>query len=303
MRKLMIILGIGWIIGLLNIQTADAQYVSVNINLDDQPAWGPAGYDYVEYYYIPELNIYFDVENELFYYVRHRRWVVSPYLPARYARYDFYSLYKVVLNGIPDPWRYNRRHRRMYARYYRNYTQRPIFYVDDYRYDRARYNVCAWVEPRYMENHVYYDNVEMRNRRNPDWQGSSEYDRSVNHRFSDSRSSSSARASESVSSRSDRSSRGSDDVSSDRSSSWSRSSRSSDMSDGSNSRRSTDASSGGRSRGSEGDFSTNTRSSRSRTSNDASVSRSSSDNSRSSEARSSSSERNRSGRSSSRGRR
>lgn len=250
MKKLIIMVGLGWMIGLLNVHTADAQHVTtvIHINVDRQPAWGPVGYDYVEYYYIPELNIYFDVENELFYFRHGRRWIESPYLPARYARYDFYSLYKVVLNDILDPWRYNRHHRRRYARYRYNYAQIPIFYVDDYRYEYARYNACAWVEPRYMENRSYYENVELRSNRSTESRVSSgerrgeRSSRSESSRISSHRNSDTERYEERSSSGSNRSMRSSREISS-----------------GSDRGRSSSVSSEGRRR-SESDFSTNTRS-------------------------------------------
>ena len=35
--------------------------VNLNINIGSQPAWGPAGYDYVEYYYLPDIDVYYYV--------------------------------------------------------------------------------------------------------------------------------------------------------------------------------------------------------------------------------------------------
>ncbi len=153
MKKIICILGLGLMIGMLNINKVEAQ-VRVSVNINIQPAWGPSGYDYVEYYYIPELDIYYDIINSLFYYNNRGRWYSAPYLPAAYGYYDFYSLYKVVLNDIHYPWRYNMRHRRLYSRYCYNYAQVPIFYMSNNRYHRARKNYKVWVEPRYMpKNH------------------------------------------------------------------------------------------------------------------------------------------------------
>ena len=149
MKKLIFLLGLGLIIGMSNINTTEAQ-VHVSINIDIQPAWGPSGYDYVEYYYIPEINVYYNVVNQRFYHYSGRRWVASLFLPIAFSHYDFYSLYKVVLNGVYNPWRYNSRHVGLYRSYYYNYSQMPIFYMNDYRYQRARNNYHNWVEPRYM---------------------------------------------------------------------------------------------------------------------------------------------------------
>ena len=41
-------------------QKASAQVkVGVNINIGSQPEWGPRGYDYVEYYYLPDIEMYY----------------------------------------------------------------------------------------------------------------------------------------------------------------------------------------------------------------------------------------------------
>ena len=149
MKKLIFILGLGLIIGMVNINNTEAQ-VHVSINIDIQPAWGPSGYNYAEYYYIPEINVYYDVVNQMYYYNNRGRWISCLFLPVAYSYYDFYSLYKVVLNGILHPWNYNRRHYSLYSGYRHNYNQMPIFYMRDTRYHRARSNYHGWVEPRYM---------------------------------------------------------------------------------------------------------------------------------------------------------
>ena len=149
MKKLIFILGLGLMFGSAPVNKMEAQ-VYVNFNIDIQPAWGPSGYEYAEFYYIPEVNIYYDVVQRLYYYPSGNRWICSSYLPVSYSYYDFYSLYKVVLNGILQPWRYNANHLRLYAHYRYNYLQMPIFYMTDYRYMRARVNYFHWVEPHYM---------------------------------------------------------------------------------------------------------------------------------------------------------
>ena len=149
MKKLIFALGLGLIIGMANFDRAEAQ-VRVSVNIDIQPAWGPSGYNFVEYYFIPEINVYYDVVNNLFYFRNGRRWVSGAYLPMAYSHYDFYSLYKVVINGVRSPWKNNRRHVKLYSGYCNNYAQVPIFYVMEPRYHRARVNYHGWVEPRYM---------------------------------------------------------------------------------------------------------------------------------------------------------
>ncbi|MDR2473155.1 MAG: hypothetical protein LBD53_06260, partial [Tannerella sp.] len=149
MKKLVFIMIMALTVIFVNTENADAQ-IHVSVNIDIQPAWGPMGHDYVEYYYIPEIDVYYDVINRLFYYPHGNRWIPCTYLPVAYSYYDFYSLYKVVLNNIFDPWRYHIRHRQLYAHYCYNYHQMPIYCSRDHRYHHARINYRDWVETRHM---------------------------------------------------------------------------------------------------------------------------------------------------------
>lgn len=55
MKKLFIISAILGIVALTSNQSS-AQ-VSINVNIGAQPAWVPAGYENVNYYYLPEVQI------------------------------------------------------------------------------------------------------------------------------------------------------------------------------------------------------------------------------------------------------
>lgn len=76
--------------------TASAQ-VSVNLNVGGPPLWGPAGYNEVQYYYIPDVESYYDVPSAMFIYSEGGVWVRRANLPKRYYGYDLYNGYKVVL--------------------------------------------------------------------------------------------------------------------------------------------------------------------------------------------------------------
>lgn len=144
MKRIVFLLGMLALLVALPSNKVSAQ-INVNINIGQQPAWGPVGYDYVRYYYFPEINIYFDVPSSLFYYPRRGRWVAARYLPPAYARYDLYRTYKVVVNAA-NPWKYNRRHKKEYARYKHVHNQIIIRDCHDQRYHRSRNNHIHWVE-------------------------------------------------------------------------------------------------------------------------------------------------------------
>ena len=82
--------------------TSHAQ-LNVNINLGSQPLWGPAGYNYVDYYYLPDIETYYYVPKRQFIYLNNGHWVFANTLPARYQGYNLYNGYKVVINR-PTPY-------------------------------------------------------------------------------------------------------------------------------------------------------------------------------------------------------
>ena len=100
--------------------TATQAQVSVNINIGNPPAWGPAGYTNMEYYYLPEIQSYYDVRTSQFLYFGGNRWVRSSRLPSRYRNYDLYNGYKVVLSDYHGrtPYVYHEKHK---VRYHNGY--------------------------------------------------------------------------------------------------------------------------------------------------------------------------------------
>ncbi|EFK57089.1 hypothetical protein [Sphingobacterium spiritivorum] len=107
--------------GIFSFTPSQAQ-VRINVNIGSQPLWGPVGYDYVRYYYMPEMDVYYDVVHRRYTYYHGNRWVTRSSLPSKYRRYNMYRTYKVVVNDH-NPWhRHNHYHER-YHRYSGNYSQ------------------------------------------------------------------------------------------------------------------------------------------------------------------------------------
>ncbi|MDR2956508.1 MAG: hypothetical protein LBV43_15655 [Prevotella sp.] len=122
---------------------AKAQSINISINIGSQPAWGPVGYDYVGFYYFPDMDCYYDVNVGMFYYYNRGHWVSARYLPYAYRHYDLYRMHKVVLN-VRDPWRYHSIHRRDYAKYRGYRSQVVIRDSRDVRYRDSRNNRVTW---------------------------------------------------------------------------------------------------------------------------------------------------------------
>ncbi len=109
--------------------------IQVNVNIGSQPLWGPVGYDRVDYYYLPDVEAYYHVPRAQFIYLGNNgKWIFSASLPGRYASFDLYRGYKVVINS-PRPYLYFKNHRAQYAKY-RGWKgkQKAIKYSDNPKY-------------------------------------------------------------------------------------------------------------------------------------------------------------------------
>ena len=91
---------------LVSNNTMQAQ-VSVNVNIGSPPAWGPVGYSSVDYYYLPDIEAYYDIRASQFIYFGRGKWIRSRNLPYHYRNYNLYSGYKVVLNDYHGSRPYN----------------------------------------------------------------------------------------------------------------------------------------------------------------------------------------------------
>ena len=110
--------------------------VSLRVNIGSQPAWGPSGYDYVDYYYMPDIHTFYYVPRHQYIYQERGRWVFRSTLPSRF-HYDVYSGYKVVINE-PTPYRDAESYRRKYSSYRGHHDQEIIRNSHDSKYYRIR---------------------------------------------------------------------------------------------------------------------------------------------------------------------
>ncbi len=109
---------------------------NVNVNVGNQPTWGPVGYDYAQYYYLPDIGAYYYIPDRQFIYFDEDAddWVFAPSLP-RYYHYDLYRGYKVVINE-PRPYLRDDYYRTQYRRYKGCYGKQVI--IRDCRDERYR---------------------------------------------------------------------------------------------------------------------------------------------------------------------
>lgn len=112
----------------LFVSTAMHSQVSVNVNIGTPPSWGPVGYSNVDYYYLPDVQAYYDVRASQFIYLGSGNWVRSRYLPGQYRNYNLYNGYKVVLNDYHGrtPYTHYKQHKVKYYKGYKGKPQRSI---------------------------------------------------------------------------------------------------------------------------------------------------------------------------------
>jgi hypothetical protein len=108
MKKLMVILII-LIVG-LSYKTIFAQ-IAAKYNISSQPMWGPVGYEYVEYYYFPDIDMFYNVPKQKFISMQNGRWISRSYLSAHY---NLYSCRIVVINE-PKPYLNHKDYKTIYA--------------------------------------------------------------------------------------------------------------------------------------------------------------------------------------------
>lgn len=103
---------------------ANHAQVSVNVNFGTPPQWGPVGYSQVSYYYLPDVESYYDLSAQQFIFLNNGVWIRSRNLPTRYRSYDLYSGYKVVLNDYhgSKPYSHYKEHK---VKYYKGYNKGP----------------------------------------------------------------------------------------------------------------------------------------------------------------------------------
>jgi hypothetical protein len=129
-----------FIIGLLFFSASSTQaQVSVNVNIGtphpvivaaprvvvaSPPEWGHVGYDNMEYYYLPDIQVYYDITAAQYIYFGNGNWIRSPRLPAYCRNYNLYNGYKVVLTNYHGrtPYVYFNSHKVKYYKGYRGYN-------------------------------------------------------------------------------------------------------------------------------------------------------------------------------------
>ncbi|MCX6182811.1 MAG: hypothetical protein NT150_12880 [Bacteroidetes bacterium] len=103
-------------------------HAQINITVNVLPPWAPYGYTEQEYYYLPDIEVYYDTRTAVFIYYENNVWVRRTYLPARHKNYDLYHGYKVVLTDYhgSSPYDHFKEHKVSYYKGYKGKAQKNI---------------------------------------------------------------------------------------------------------------------------------------------------------------------------------
>lgn len=112
MKKLLLtVIGIA----LFSITNTNAQ-VAVNVNFGTPPAWAPADRVQTQYYYLPEIDTYYDVPQRKYIYRSNNTWIRSNALPSRHRNYNLKGGKVVYITDYRGnaPYVYHSKHRTKY---------------------------------------------------------------------------------------------------------------------------------------------------------------------------------------------
>lgn len=150
-----------------SIYTTSKAQISINVHLGTAPDWGPRGYEEARYYYLPDVQSYYDVRSSRFIYFNGVTWVHRTYLPSRYRNYDLYNGYKVVMTDYHGdrPYTNYKTHKVKYAKGYHGQVQhtigvRPERHNTEYRNheDKSTRNNNYNEKIKKHDNHDNHDN-------------------------------------------------------------------------------------------------------------------------------------------------
>ena len=102
------------IVGLVILFATNLQaQVSINVNLGATPAWIPQVETGVRYYYLPDVDAYYDMRSSVFIFSHNGNWIRRHHLPSRYRNYDLYDGRKVAVRNYcgNSPYAYSNYHR------------------------------------------------------------------------------------------------------------------------------------------------------------------------------------------------
>jgi len=143
--------------------TSSKAQLSVNVNIGApavivrSAAWVPQNHVGVDFYYLPEIESYYDVNAGLYVYLNNGNWCRTRYVPAQYRDYDLVHARRIALSGYCG------------SRPYTYYNNHNVRYYDNRNYNRGGYSEGRrYYNNRYADNYRSYDKHDRYDRRDRD---------------------------------------------------------------------------------------------------------------------------------------
>ena len=128
----------------------------------NNPVWAPPYYPGVRYYYLPDIETYYDLESQEFVYLNDGQWNFSPECPFISTGFDLNNCFAIALDiNVYQPWMHHHYYISHYPRYYYRdyYDHSNIPYVRGFN-ENSR-SAIFWNEnERHRARH--FDNEGMR---------------------------------------------------------------------------------------------------------------------------------------------
>ena len=92
--------------------------VSVNVNIGVPPVWAPVERVETQYYYLPDIDTYYDVPSARFIYIKNGKWFRSAALPYRFKNYKLRGANVIFLTDYvgDSPYSFNKKHKIKYLK-------------------------------------------------------------------------------------------------------------------------------------------------------------------------------------------
>jgi hypothetical protein len=114
--------------------------VRVNVNLNiGRPSWGLPNNQVGDWYYLPEIDTYYDIPRRQFVYFDRGQWVYANQLPYMYRDYNLNRGYKVAINDA-RPFMRADVYRRKYHKHFNTYRVPVMARRDNDRRDNDRWD-------------------------------------------------------------------------------------------------------------------------------------------------------------------
>jgi hypothetical protein len=138
------------VMGGLGLKTADAQLgIRINLHLGNPQPVIVNQPVYDDYYYLPEVEAYYSVGEQCYYYQDGDRWISAAYLPGRYHDFNWRSARRYEIRGNRPYMQHN-----VYRGKFGGYSNRNDYYAKAYpnrdrNYnDRGQYGNRDWNQNR-----------------------------------------------------------------------------------------------------------------------------------------------------------